>query len=302
MHCMPADSDWNTMNFETILLDIDGPVATITLNRPHKLNAYTHDMMHEVTAALDHTDANDDVRAVIFTGSGRAFCAGADLSTGVETFNAVSQSKAEGALDDTDPRWRDTGGLMNLRIFRSIKPVIAAVNGAAVGIGATMILPMDVRFASNTAKFAYPFSRRGIAWDGAASWFLPRVVGISTAMDWSLSGRTFPVEEALSEKLVKQVHAPEDLLPAANEYARQLAETTAPVSVAVMRQMAWRMLGPHTPMDAHRIESRAILHAGIGPDAAEGVMSFLEKRAPEFPLKPSTDLPPWYPFWEEEEY
>jgi len=239
---------------------------------------------------------------VIFTGTGRAFCAGADLSLGVETFNAVSQSKADGELDDSDPRWRDTGGLMNLRIFNSIKPVIAAINGPAVGIGATMILPMDVRFAVPGAKMAYPFSKRGIAWDGAASWFLPRVVGISTAMDWAMSGRTFLTEEAHQAGLIKSLHAPEDLLPAANEYARTLAETTAPVSVAMMRQMAWRMLGPHTPMDAHRIESKAILHAGIGPDAAEGVMSFLEKRSPEFPLKPSADMPPWYPFWDDEEY
>lgn len=290
------------MNFDTILLDIDGPVATITLNRPQAMNAYTHDMMREVVAALDHTDANDDVRAVIFTGSGRAFCAGADLSLGAETFNAVSQAKAEGGLDDNDPRWRDTGGLMNLRIFNSIKPVIAAINGPAVGIGATMILPMDVRFAVPGAKMAYPFSKRGIAWDGAASWFLPRVVGISTAMDWAMSGRTFLTEEAHQAGLLKSLHAPEDLLPAAIDYARTLAETTAPVSVAMMRQMAWRMLGPHTPMDAHRIESKAILHAGIGPDAAEGVMSFLEKRPPDFPLKPSADMPPWYPFWDEEEY
>lgn len=291
------------MAFATIDLAIDGPVATITLNRPKAMNAFTHDMRDDVCAALDRTDADDAVRAVIFTGAGRAFCAGADLSTGAETFNAVSQAQAEGELDDSDPRWRDSGGVMNLRIWQSQKPVIAAINGPAVGIGATMILPMDVRLAVKGAKMAYPFSRRGIAWDGAASWFLPRVVGVSTAMDWALSGRTFRTEEAHEAGLVKALYDDADsLLDAARAYAIELAETTAPVSVTVMRQMAWRMLGPHTPMDAHRIESKAILHAGIGPDAAEGVMSFLEKRPPEFPLKPSKDLPPWYPFWEEEEY
>ena len=290
------------MAFNTIELTVEGPVATITLNRPQAMNAFTHEMRDDVCAALDETDGNDAVCAVIFTGAGRAFCAGADLSLGAETFNAVSQAKADGALDDSDPRWRDSGGVMNLRIWESVKPVIAAINGPAVGIGATMILPMDVRFGVKGAKMAYPFSRRGIAWDGAASWFLPRVVGVSTAMDWALSGRTFLTEEAHEAGLLKAVYERDELLPAAQAYAHELAETTAPVSVAMMRQMAWRMLGPVTPMDAHRIESKAILHAGMSPDAAEGVMSFLEKRPPDFPLKPSSDMPPWYPFWEEEEY
>ncbi|WP_421787724.1 enoyl-CoA hydratase-related protein [Hyphobacterium sp.] len=291
------------MPFATIDLAIDGPIATLTLNRPQAMNAFTHEMGEEIRAALDETDANDEVRAVIFTGAGRGFCAGADLSTGAETFNAVSQAQAQGELDDNDPRWRDSGGVLNLRIWASQKPVIAAINGPAVGIGATMILPMDVRFAVKGAKMAYPFSRRGIAWDGAASWFLPRVVGVSTAMDWALSGRTFRTEEAHEAGLIKSLHDdPGSLMEAARAYAAELAEMTAPVSVAVMRQMAWRMLGPHTPMDAHRIESKAILHAGMGPDAAEGVMSFLEKRPPDFPLKPSEDMPPWYPFCDEEEY
>ncbi len=290
------------MAFNTIELTVEGPVATITLNRPQAMNAFTHEMRDDVCAALDETDADDAVRAVIFTGAGRAFCAGADLSLGAETFNAVSQAKADGELDDSDPRWRDSGGVMNLRIWESVKPVIAAINGPAVGIGATMILPMDVRFGMKGAKMAYPFSRRGIAWDGAASWFLPRVVGVSTAMDWALSGRTFLTEEAHEAGLLKAVYERDELLPAAQAYAHELAETTSPVSVAMMRQMAWRMLGPVTPMDAHRIESKAILHAGMSPDAAEGVMSFLEKRKPDFPLKPSSDMPPWYPFWEEEEY
>ncbi|MEE2526445.1 enoyl-CoA hydratase-related protein [Hyphobacterium sp. HN65] len=291
------------MAFETIDLTIEGPIATIKLNRPQAMNAFTHVMRDDVCAALDETDADDNVRAVIFTGAGRGFCAGADLSLGAETFNAVSQAKEAGELDDSDPRWRDSGGVMNLRIWASEKPVIAAINGPAVGIGATMLLPMDVRFAVRDTKMAYPFSRRGIAWDGAASWFLPRIVGVPTAMDWALSGRTFKTEEAHEAGLIKALYDSKDeLLDAAKAYATELAETTAPVSVAVMRQMAWRMLGPVTPMDAHRIESKAILHAGMSPDAAEGVMSFLEKRPPDFPLKTSTDMPPWYPFWDEEEY
>lgn len=290
------------MAFKTIDLSLDGPIATITLNRPRAMNAFTHEMRDDVCAALDETDADDAIRAVIFTGAGRAFCAGADLSLGADTFNAVSQAKEKGELDDSDPRWRDSGGVMNLRIFSSLKPVIAAINGPAVGIGATMILPMDVRFGVKGAKMAYPFSRRGIAWDGAASWFLPRVVGISTAMDWAMSGRTFRTEEAHSAGLIRALYEPDALLDAAKGYAEELAATTAPVSVAVMRQMAWRMMGPHTPMDAHRIESKAILHSGMSPDAAEGVMSFLEKRPPDFPLKASKDLPPWYPFWEDEAY
>ncbi|MEE2566138.1 enoyl-CoA hydratase-related protein [Hyphobacterium marinum] len=290
------------MNFDTIRYEIHGPAAVITLHRPERMNAFTHEMKDEVIAALDIADADDAVRAIIFTGHGDAFCAGADLSTGMETFNLVSQAKAEGELDDSDPRWRDSGGVMNLRIWNCIKPVIGAVHGPAVGIGATMLLPMDFRLASTAAKFAFPFAKRGIAWDGCASWFLPRIVGMPTAMDWGLTGRTFKADEALEKGLVSAMHAPDALMGAALAIADEFAKSTAPVSVAVMRQMAWRMLGAASPMEAHRIESKAILHAGMSPDAGEGVMAFLEKRPAKFPMKPSSDLPPWYPFWDEEGY
>ncbi|MCS5602057.1 MAG: enoyl-CoA hydratase-related protein [Paracoccus sp.] len=289
------------MSFKAIRYAVEDQVATITLNRPHRLNAFTYEMGDEVVAAFDRADADDDVRAIIVTGETPAFCAGADLSTGAETFDLVSKAQDSGAFDDSDPQWRDQGGVMNLRIWNSTKPVIGAVNGAAVGIGATMILPMDIRLASMEAKFAYPFAKRGIVWDGCASWFLPRVVGISTAMDWGLTGRTFSAAEAFENGLVAKVVPAEDLMAEARERARLIAERCSPVSVSLMRRMAWRMLGANSPMDAHRVETKGILHAGMGPDAKEGVMSFLEKRAPDFPMKPSSDMPPWYPWWDEAE-
>lgn len=220
---------------------------------------------------------------------------------GADTFNRVAEDTEGGVFDPRDPKWRDKGGRLNLRIWDSAKPVIGAVNGAAVGIGATMLLPMDIRLASMEAKFAYPFARRGIVWDGCASWFLPRVVGISTAMDWGLTGRTFNAAEAFENGLVARVVPAEDLMAEARERARMIAEQCAPVSVSLMRRMAWRMLGAGHPMDAHRIETQGILHAGMGEDAKEGVMSFLEKRRPDFPLRVSTDMPPWYPWWDEDE-
>lgn len=288
------------MRFETIRYAVEDHVATITLHRPHRLNAFTLEMGDELISAFDAADADDEVRAVIVTGEPPAFCAGADLSTGADTFNRVADETQSGTFDDSDPKWRDKGGRLNLRIWESAKPVIGAINGAAVGIGATMILPMDIRLASMEAKFAYPFARRGIVWDGCASWFLPRVVGISTAMDWGLTGRTFSAAEAFEAGLVARVVPAEDLLPEARERARQIVEKCAPVSVSLMRRMAWRMLGADHPMQAHRIETKGILHAGMGPDAREGVMSFLEKRQPDFPLRVSEDMPPWFPWWDAE--
>ncbi|WP_138511817.1 enoyl-CoA hydratase-related protein [Maricaulis alexandrii] len=286
------------MSFETIRYAVEDHVATITLNRPHRLNAFTLEMGDEIIAAFDAADADDEVRAVIVTGEPPAFCAGADLSTGADTFNRVADETQSGTFDDNDPKWRDRGGRVNLRIWQSAKPVIGAINGAAVGIGATMILPMDIRLASMEAKFAYPFAKRGIVWDGCASWFLPRVVGISTAMDWGLTGRTFTAAEAFENGLVARVLPAEDLLPEARERARLIVEKCSPVSVSLMRQMAWRMLTENSPMQAHRVETKGILHAGMGPDAKEGVMSFLEKRDPDFPMRVSEDMPPWYPFWD----
>ena len=289
------------MSFDTVRLEIDEQIATITLNRPHRLNAFTYEMGDELIEIFDQLDADDGVRAIIITGEGRAFCAGADLSTGAETFDMVAQTQHDGSFNATDEKWRDRGGVLNLRIWNSKKPVIAAINGASVGIGATMVLPMDIRLAGMSAKFAFPFAKRGIVWDGCASWFLPRVVGISTAMDWGLTGRTFSAAEAFENGLVSRVVPDEDLMVEARERARQLVENCAPVSLALMRQMAWRMQGASHPMQAHRIETQGILKAGMGKDAEEGVMSFLEKRQPNFPLKVSQDLPDWYPWWAEAE-
>ncbi len=289
------------MAYETIRYSVDEHIATITMNRPHRLNAFTYEMGDEMIAAFDEADGDDDVRAIIVTGESPAFCAGADLSTGIETFDMVAQTQHAGTFDPKDPKWRDRGGVLNLRIWNALKPVIAAINGAAVGIGATMILPMDIRLASVEAKFAYPFSKRGIVWDGCASWFLPRVVGISTAMDWGLTGRTFPAIEAYEAGLVSRVVPAEDLMAEARERARMMAERCAPVSLALMRRMAWRMQGASHPMEAHRIESLGILEAGMGEDAKEGVMSFLEKRAPDFPMKVSSDMPDWHPWWDKSE-
>ncbi|MHA6289346.1 enoyl-CoA hydratase-related protein [Maricaulis sp. CAU 1757] len=286
------------MTYSTIRYVVDDQIATITLDRPHRLNAFTLDMGEEIIAAFDEADADDAVRAIIVTGEPPAFCAGADLSTGADTFNQVAREAESGEFDPSDPKWRDSGGRVNLRIWDALKPVIGAVNGAAVGIGATLLLPMDIRLASIDAKFAYPFARRGIVWDGCASWFLPRVVGISTAMDWGLSGRTFPAAEAFECGLVTRVLPADELMAHARQRARQIAERSAPVSAALMRKMAWRMLGADHPMQAHRLETRGILEAGQSADAREGVMSFLEKRAPDFPRRVSTDLPDWYPWWD----
>lgn len=293
------------MDFEQIQLDVADGVATITLNRPEKLNAFTATMMLEMIAAFDQTDADDDVRAVIVTGAGRGFCAGADLSSGTDTFDYETRGEGgEGnerpALSDDElERIRDGGGRTTLRIFESTKPVIAAINGPAVGIGATMTLPMDVRLAANTAKIGFVFARRGLVPEAASSWFLPRVVGISQALEWTFSGRVFPAQEALDGGLVRSLHDPEDLLPAATELAREIADNTSAVSVTATRQLLWRMLGADHPMEAHKIDSRLIWQLGKGADVAEGVASFLEKRAPEFPMKASSDMPEVYPWWED---
>ncbi len=291
------------MGHTTITLERDGPLGVITLNRPDAMNAFTLVMGEELRAAFDETDADASVRAVIVTGAGKAFCAGADLSTGAETFNAVSQANAKGTLDDRDPQWRDSGGMLNLRIYDSQKPVVAAINGASVGIGATMILPMDARIGLKGAKFAYPFTKRGIAWDGCASWFLPRIVGVETALDWGLSGRTFLAEEALEAGLVSALaDTPDGVMELARERAMRFVAGVAPVSVAMNRRLLWRMLGASHPMEAHRLESRAILHRGMSADAMEGVMSFLEKRPAAFPGEVPGAYPPGWPWDADPDY
>ena len=288
---------------DTVDLEITEGLGIITLSRPDQMNAFTPRMGEEVAACFDETDRNPDVRAVVFTGAGKAFCAGADLSAGAEAFAMVQHARQAGEFDDKDPKWRDTGGLMNLRVFDSEKPVVAAINGAAVGIGATVILPMDARVALAGAKFAIPFTKRGIAWDGCASWFLPRLVGIETALDWGLSGRTFLAQEALEKKLVSELaDTPEQVVEQAVARAHALTANAAPVSVAINRRLVWRMLGASHPMEAHRIESRAILHRGASADAQEGVMSFLEKRAPDFPGQVPKDYPPGWPWDEDPDY
>lgn len=290
------------MNYETLRTDCEEGVFTLTLNRPDKLNAFTFTMMKELLAVYDEIDRDDAVRVVIVTGEGRGFCAGADLSAGASTFDAGAG--AEGARTQSGPKRtpRDGGGLVSLRIFECLKPVIAAINGPAVGVGITHTLPMDIRLASEKAKFGFVFARRGIAPEAASSWFLPRIVGINKAMEWVATGRVFGPDEALSAGLVSEVLAPDDLLPRAREIALEIARNTSPVSVALSRQMMWKMLCADHPMEAHRVDSKVIEFMGAGPDAREGVVSFLEKRPPRFSLSVANDLPDFFPWWDERRY
>ena len=285
------------MDYQEILFDITDNIATITLHRPDKLNAFTNTMMREVISAFDTTDADDSVRAVIVTGSGRGFCAGADLSGGGDTF---SGGGSDVATKQGVPR--DGGGLVSLRIFESLKPVIGAINGAAVGVGATMTLPMDIRLSSDIAKFGFVFAKRGIVPEACSSYFLPRIVGISRATEWVFTGRVFGSQEAKDAGLIRSVHAPEELIPAARALASEIVANTSPVSVAVSRQMLWRMLGASHPMEAHRVDSRGIKERGKSSDSREGVVSFLEKRTAVFPDKVSDGLPDIFPNWEEPQF
>jgi enoyl-CoA hydratase/carnithine racemase len=294
------------MKYQEIRYSIENGVATLTLNRPDKLNAFTVQMMNEMLDALDRIDADDAVRAVIVTGEGRGFCAGADLSAGADTFNtqgtADSPFSADGSADYSKESARDGGGLVTLRIFKCLKPMIAAINGPAVGIGATMTLSMDIRLASDKARIGFVFSRRGIVPEAASSFFLPRIVGISQALEWCYSGRVFPAEEAVRGGLVKAVYPAAELLPAAQAIAREIVENTSAVSVALIRQMMWRGLGFSHPMEAHRIDSRGVVSRGRSADVAEGVTSFLEKRPAHFPDRVSTDMPDYFPWWDEPRY
>ena len=286
--------------YETIKLDIANGVAMLTLNRPDRMNAFTDQMVRDMIEAFDETDANDDVRAVIVTGEGRAFCVGADLGSGGATFDYEKRLAARGGGDGKfDPdRARDGGGQVGIRIYESLKPIIAAINGAAVGVGATMTLPMDIRLAVPGAKMGFVFARRGIVPETLSSYFLPRLVGVSTALEWTMTGRVFTSEEAHERGLVRSLHAPEELLPAAQALAREIADNTAPVSVALARRMMLDMLDANHPMEAHRLESRLMVARGQSGDAKEGVTSFLEKRPAQFPDRVSKDMPqpfPWRP-------
>jgi enoyl-CoA hydratase/carnithine racemase len=286
------------MEYTQIIYSVDEHVATITLNRPDQLNAFTGTMMYELVDAFDRIDADDDVRVVIVTGAGRGFCAGADLSSGGETFSRGGsdvQTKVEGVP-------RDGGGIVSLRIFECTKPVIAAINGPAVGVGITMTLPMDIRLVSENAKIGFVFARRGILPEACSSWFLPRLVGISQATEWCYTGRVFGPQEAKDGGLVRSIHAPDELLPAARAIAKEIVDNTAPVSVALTRQMLWRLLGADHPMEAHKVDSRGIAERGRSADAREGVTSFLEKRPPVFPVKVSDGLPDIFPGWHDPEF
>jgi enoyl-CoA hydratase/carnithine racemase len=279
------------MAFETLLYDVAGGVATVTLNRPDRLNAVNTTVIRELVEAFDRADGDDDVRAVIVTGAGRAFCAGADLGGGGATF-AAGPGRSERPEDH-----HDGGGLVTLRIFEMKKPVIAAINGPAVGFGITMTLAMDVRLASSAAKIGFVFARRGVVPEACSTWFLPRLVGIAQAAEWAYTGRVFSAEEARAGGLVSRVVEPDALLPAARALAREIADNTSAVSVALIRQLLWRMLGADHPRQAHRLDSLGMWYTGRSDDAREGIASFLEKRPPRFTGRPGKDMPPFYPWW-----
>ena len=298
------------MNFDTLLYDIEDNILTITLNRPDKLNAFNFQMQNDLIKAFDEADKDDNVKAIIVTGAGRGFCAGADLSAGARTFDFESRddrSDKQGAvlengeIDWSNPSIRDGGGLVTLRIFDCLKPVISACNGPAVGVGITMQLAMDIRLASEEARYGFVFARRGLVPEACSSWFLPKIVGISQALEWVYSGKVFPAEEALKGGLVRSIHKADDLLNDAKEIALEITTNCAPVSVALSRQMLWKMAGADHPMEAHKIDSRGIFARGRMQDAKEGVTSFLEKREANF-SDGIEDIPDYYPWWDEKEY
>ncbi|WP_316399083.1 crotonase/enoyl-CoA hydratase family protein [Bradyrhizobium sp. 33ap4] len=295
------------MAYETIKYEVAKQILTITLNRPEKLNAFTSIMWRELTDAFDRADNDDDIRAIIVVGEGRAFCAGADLSPGVDSFDIDAMCGSvkrlpDGTVDYSDPKLRDIGGQLTLRIFKCMKPVIAAVNGPAVGIGLTMQLAMDIRIASEAARFGFVFTQRGLVPEAASSWFLPRIVGIAQALEWCYSGRVFSAQEAFAGRLVSKVVPPDQLLRTARGLALEIAEKTPPVPTALIRQMMWRMLGADDPMEAHKIDSRISYTLGSSTDAKEGVMAFLEKRPAVFKDKVSVNMPDYFPWWAERRY
>lgn len=284
------------MSYSTILYDVEDGICTLTLNRPEAMNAFNREMLAEMLDACDRIDADDDIKVVIVTGSGRAFCAGADLSSGGDTFDADARDDRASGLQP------DGGGLLTLRLYDVNKPIIAAINGAAVGVGVTMTLPMDIRLAADVAKFGFVFARRGIVPEACSSYFLPRVVGISQALEWCYSGRVFPADEALQGGLVRSLHAKDELLAVARSIAADIRDNTAPVSVTLIRHMMWKMLNADHPMEAHKIDSRGIYHRGRSADSKEGVESFLEKRPAEFTMQVSKDMPEYFPWWDEQTF
>ena len=282
------------MSYETLLTELEDGILTVTLNRPERLNAFSPTMGDDLLRLLDEVDANDEIRVVLLTGAGRGFCAGADLAEGGGAFDHSEDSAAA--------EHRDGGGLCTLRIYECTKPVIAAINGPAVGFGVTLTLPMDVRIASEEARFGFVFSRRGIVPEACSSWFLPRVVGISRAMEWVATGRIFGAREAYEGGLVSKLVPADELLPTAKALAAEIAQNTSAVSVALARQLMWRMLGADHPMEAHKLDSKGIYAMGRSPDAYEGVQSFLEKRPPKFTMKVSSDMPGFFPWWKQRRF
>lgn len=311
--------------YRTIDYVLEDGICTITLDRPEHMNAFTVRMCLELLDALDRVDSDPGVRAVIVTGSGRAFCAGADLAGGADAFDPSGSANTDAAAElrsarshaasdggsevdeespaeralrrPIDPR-RDFGGLLTLRIFEVTKPVIAAINGPAVGIGATMTLPMDIRLASDSARFGFVFAARGIVPEAASSWFLPRLVGIQRALEWCYTARVFPASEALEGGLVRSLHGPDDLVGAARTLAGEIAANSAPVSVALTRQLMWKGLVADHPMEAHRVDSPGVTATGSGSDAREGITAFFEKRPPQWRQQVPGDLPDWFPWWD----
>jgi enoyl-CoA hydratase/carnithine racemase len=289
------------VSFQHILYDVTDGICTVTLNRPARLNAVTSAMIQELVAAFDRADGDDAIRVVVVTGTGRAFCAGADLSGGGRTFDRAARGDSASGSPPATPH-RDGGGLVALRLYDMRKPVIAAINGPAVGFGITMTLPMDIRLAATSARIGFVFARRGVVPEACSTWFLPRLVGMSRAAEWVYTGRVFSAEEAREAGLVSRVVEPEQLLPAAREIALEIARNTSAISVALARQLLWRMLGADHPMEAHRLDSRCMDWTGRSADAREGVTAFLEKRPPRFTLRPSEDMPPFFPWWPERSF
>ena len=283
------------MDFSTIKLERHENLALLFLNRPEKLNAFTFLMMEELICAFDLIEEDDTFNAVIISGIGRGFCAGADLSSGKNTFNPSFDNFA---VQEDDFR-RDSGGILTLRMYKFLKPIIFACNGPAVGIGASMQLPGDIRIASEDARFGFVFNNRGIVPDACSSWFLPKIVGISKALDLTFSGRIIDSKEALDIELISSIHKPENLINDAKKIAQELVEKSAPVSIAITRQMLWRSFGQAAPYEAHVIESKAIDSRGASDDAKEGVNSFLEKRPARFKNLISSDMPDFFPWWED---
>lgn len=299
------------MTYKTIITDISDSILTITLNRPSILNAFNIDMQNELIDTFERADKDDEIKAIIVTGAGRAFCAGADLSSREDTFNYENNEKRpdkegavseDGKVDWSHPSVRDGGGKLTLRIFDCLKPVISACNGPAVGIGVTMQLAMDIRLAASGAKYGFVFARRGLVPEACSAWFLPRIVGVSKALEWIYSGRVFGAEEALNGGLVTSIQEPDNLINAARNTAKEIIDNCAPVSIALSRQMIWKMAGANHPMDAHKIDSRGIFSRGRMEDVKEGVTAFLDKRPPKFLDKVNSDMPEYFPWWDEEGY